>query len=623
MSFPTTNPDHLWNEWIRNNAPRGGPRTNRTPPTNTYPATQCQNHQMFQEPPLPPTTQQPRTTGGTYRIASVPLPPTFPSSPSRTHPPPRMGRLGTNPIHTPHPRLTNPIQRTLSRFGFTIPVPIPSPPAPFESSTAQHSPTSAHSPTPTATPPPLTTEETSLSPSEKKTTPSTPMVMTTSGPASTPLTAPTLDPTNPTPGKSGESTSKVEVDLRGLRTGSPWCTTSPSQGGPRYQYEEETLPSRPDSSTTEIEWNGPLQRETDYETYDPEQQTSRGHWSTPYSHSPWQRETAQTWTAPFDERFDTFHQDEETFGWTDDTDNYDMEYRGLTTTPSQDDRDYRGYTTAPYYDLPRYPFPLPDSPPRQVCQHGQYHSHHHSRYYAAQDPPGGSNDAPDPEAERRRIAAEEAGAKLHCIAELEKELNDAEMEHHDHAMQWGLPLRPGGKSKDPDRGRDPLPQPPNAFRPLWRRSDRYLVPRPPPDKGRPDLLPQPVGTVAANAPFMNARPIMIQVPKVFKGDHVDIERFFRDCMMYFEVHASYFILPSHMIPFATSLFDGLAKTWWVHKRMEYWSTPPPPTSDIPLGENSSTLSTPSSETPPSKKYTNKRCSTYEWATVPPPSTSRN
>ncbi|SJL16557.1 uncharacterized protein ARMOST_20083 [Armillaria ostoyae] len=40
--------------------------------------------------------------------------------------------------------------------------------------------------------------------------------------------------------------------------------------------------------------------------------------------------------------------------------------------------------------------------------------------------------------------------------------------------------------------------------------------------------------------------------------------------MYFEAHASYFILPSHMIPFATSLFDGPAKTWWVHKQLDYW-----------------------------------------------------
>ncbi|SJL00847.1 uncharacterized protein ARMOST_04161 [Armillaria ostoyae] len=64
---------------------------------------------------------------------------------------------------------------------------------------------------------------------------------------------------------------------------------------------------------------------------------------------------------------------------------------------------------------------------------------------------------------------------------------------------------------------------------------------------------------------------MIAMPKVFTGDHEDIERFIGDCLMYFEAHASHFVLPSHMISFATSLFDGAAKTWWVHKRLEYWS----------------------------------------------------
>ncbi|SJL18609.1 uncharacterized protein ARMOST_22206 [Armillaria ostoyae] len=64
---------------------------------------------------------------------------------------------------------------------------------------------------------------------------------------------------------------------------------------------------------------------------------------------------------------------------------------------------------------------------------------------------------------------------------------------------------------------------------------------------------------------------MVAIPKVFTGNHEDIERFIRDCLMYFEAHASYFILPSHMIPFASSLFDGAAKTWWVHKRLEYWA----------------------------------------------------
>ncbi|SJL10250.1 uncharacterized protein ARMOST_13634 [Armillaria ostoyae] len=59
--------------------------------------------------------------------------------------------------------------------------------------------------------------------------------------------------------------------------------------------------------------------------------------------------------------------------------------------------------------------------------------------------------------------------------------------------------------------------------------------------------------------------------RCFTGDADDLDRFFGDCMMYFKAHAFYFLLPSHMIPFATSLFDGAAKVWWVHKRLEYWS----------------------------------------------------
>ncbi|PBK66609.1 hypothetical protein ARMSODRAFT_1021411 [Armillaria solidipes] len=65
---------------------------------------------------------------------------------------------------------------------------------------------------------------------------------------------------------------------------------------------------------------------------------------------------------------------------------------------------------------------------------------------------------------------------------------------------------------------------------------------------------------------------MLQLPKEFIGAHDDIEQFFGDYMMYFEAHASYFILPSHMIPFATSLFMGTTKEWWVHERNKYWST---------------------------------------------------
>ncbi|SJL15545.1 uncharacterized protein ARMOST_19046 [Armillaria ostoyae] len=62
-----------------------------------------------------------------------------------------------------------------------------------------------------------------------------------------------------------------------------------------------------------------------------------------------------------------------------------------------------------------------------------------------------------------------------------------------------------------------------------------------------------------------------RLPKVFKGEHEDIKRFFGDCIMYFKMFSSYFLLPSQMIPFAASLFDGLAKKWWVHKCQELWS----------------------------------------------------
>ncbi|SJL18392.1 uncharacterized protein ARMOST_21980 [Armillaria ostoyae] len=101
---------------------------------------------------------------------------------------------------------------------------------------------------------------------------------------------------------------------------------------------------------------------------------------------------------------------------------------------------------------------------------------------------------------------------------------------------------------------------------------------------------------------------MIAIPKVFTGNHEDIERFIGDCLMYFEAHASFFILPSHMIPFATSLFDGAAKTWWVHERLKYWSELAPPliASDTLPGKNSSTMSTNNSETPRPWKFKKKK-----------------
>ncbi|SJL13788.1 uncharacterized protein ARMOST_17236 [Armillaria ostoyae] len=253
----------------------------------------------------------------------------------------------------------------------------------------------------------------------------------------------------------------------------------------------------------------------------------------------------------------------------------------------QNDFDHFHYNYNPYIEeLPTAPFPLPDSPswatpthlphPRRLQKYRP--TQYSTQVFSGQGPDdeeegGASGPSDEALAEEQRQAAEAAGKLLNRIAELEKELNDEEMRHRDHATKYGLPLRPSDKGKGTDRGRQPahLPLPPNQYRPLWRRDDRYSVPRPPPDRGRPDPLPQPVGEADATAPFMNVRPTMVTIPKVFTGNHEDIERFIGDCLMYFEAHASYFILPSHMIPFATSLFDGAAKTWWVHERLKYWS----------------------------------------------------
>ncbi|PBK63842.1 hypothetical protein ARMSODRAFT_1023743 [Armillaria solidipes] len=151
--------------------------------------------------------------------------------------------------------------------------------------------------------------------------------------------------------------------------------------------------------------------------------------------------------VPYDEEFNSFR---EPTDWIDDDDEYEAEYGdypGYTGTPD-DYQDY--YPRAPAYDLPVYPFPLPDSLPHHTRQHGQYHGPRHSRLYAGNGGEAGSSDQVDPEVERRRVATE--AAKLRQIADLEKQLNDAEMEHRDLASQWGFPMRPTDKGKQPDRG---------------------------------------------------------------------------------------------------------------------------------------------------------------------------
>ncbi|PBK64750.1 hypothetical protein ARMSODRAFT_978977 [Armillaria solidipes] len=414
---------------------------------------------------------------------------------------------------------------------------------------------------------------------EEGTTPSTHMAPTTNGLSSPQSTVSSSAPNesrhgnSDTPTSIGDTHSPPELAPR-------WTSILPPTGEPPSHVSAPTPRSRFKSLLTETgRYDGQTQ-EGEYEApTESERRRSSETWKSRYTPLPYGSGTTPTWTGTMRNEFDHFNYNRAMFEGYEDPDDYEDEYydEGCEELDDVAPRTIRAGSFAPYpqYDLPRYPFPLPDTPPiHKVRQHGQYHGPRHPRLFAGGDAPGGSHDIDidDDEAARRKLAeetaikkkeaAEEAGRKLQRIAELEKLLNDAEMDHHDHAMQWGLP-----QSVSRDKGKNPvqpftLPLPPNPNRPLWRRDDRYSVPRPPPDRGRPDPLPQPVGTAAATAPFMNVRPVMLQLPKEFVGVHDDIERFFGDCMMYFEAHASYFILPSHMIPFATSLRRNCKGVYW-------------------------------------------------------------
>ncbi|SJK99894.1 uncharacterized protein ARMOST_03205 [Armillaria ostoyae] len=102
---------------------------------------------------------------------------------------------------------------------------------------------------------------------------------------------------------------------------------------------------------------------------------------------------------------------------------------------------------------------------------------------------------------------------------------------------------------------------PNWQRPLWKREDRYSVPRPPTGKGRPDPLLQPISNTNNRASHLGIKPMMLQTLKPFKDDHNNIEQFLGDCITYFEAFASYFLLPFQTVPFAASYFEGSAKDW--------------------------------------------------------------
>ncbi len=67
----------------------------------------------------------------------------------------------------------------------------------------------------------------------------------------------------------------------------------------------------------------------------------------------------------------------------------------------------------------------------------------------------------------------------------------------------------------------------------------------------------------------------MKVPKPFKGDHDDMNRFLGDCNTYFEVfHHQFQGVSSLMVVFATSLFLKCTRDWWTHRNDAYWVNDP-------------------------------------------------
>ncbi|SJL16416.1 uncharacterized protein ARMOST_19940 [Armillaria ostoyae] len=319
--------------------------------------------------------------------------------------------------------------------------------------------------------------------------------------------------------------------------------------------------SLPGSTTTVFERNTTLRPETEYETPAPEQMRNNVFSPTSYWPSHLLRETAQISTAPPD--FDNFNQDDETFGWADEEEEMDT---------ALDYGDYRGYTSAPHFY--HQPFPLPDSPtyageyqtyqpihPRRVQQYRP--PQYSNRPFAGQDPPEpiatDSTAGPSQPSNEERLEAarrqSESNRREYDLLKAQMEVAQAKMMTHD--VTWDFAQPPdANKGKEPDRGRPPVP---NYRRPLYDRTDRWSVPRPPPEMAGARSLPR-----------TGVKPIMVKPPLPFDGKYNNVERFVGDCFTYFEVFAAYFQVPSSRIVFAITHLEGPAKDWWVHARQDFW-----------------------------------------------------
>ncbi|PBK74575.1 hypothetical protein ARMSODRAFT_1013579 [Armillaria solidipes] len=269
-------------------------------------------------------------------------------------------------------------------------------------------------------------------------TPSTLMDQTTSGPTSPLLTETFSDLYAPRPGSYEEATWRLATTSEGM-TEYQWTTTLPLTEGTLSQEQEDRRLSQHEYSPIETERYTLLCLDTDYEG----STTSEPHRNNMESTS---------------NEFDTFNYDEETFG-------------GYTAKSSWD---YSNYIAAPRYSTSRYPFPLPDSPPYQIWQHGQYHGPRTSHLYAGQGEEGGTgrsqppsknppDDPPETPAERLQCTKELAEWKAQYVEELKKEVEEAEWAHDTHIQYWNLPNQ--NKGKGPNHGRPSTPPGPE-----WRKA---------------------------------------------------------------------------------------------------------------------------------------------------------
>ncbi|PBK72227.1 hypothetical protein ARMSODRAFT_972885 [Armillaria solidipes] len=91
--------------------------------------------------------------------------------------------------------------------------------------------------------------------------------------------------------------------------------------------------------------------------------------------------------------------------------------------------------------------------------------------------------------------------------------------------------------------------------PIAQDPDHWSLPGAP-DKFNPnDKPPQPIGQMGDDAPWIGCKPDL--------GVPDDLDRFFTNCKVYFQVHSVYMWLDPYQVAFATSYFEKRAKEWWI------------------------------------------------------------